>query len=91
MSTIFGDEVISDRFVNEWISACHLWIEGDKFALKDIDGGTPTGEYTIAAIRVKVVRLAGSIACVTRVWFNARETGSWVRDVNCVSLESARR
>ena len=42
-----------------------------------MDGGTPTGEYTIAAIRVKVIRYAEGIACINRVSILCREIGSW--------------
>lgn len=87
MSTIFGNKIISERFVHTF-GVLPVWTEGDKFTLKDVDGGPPTGEYTIAAIKVQIVRLAGSITTVTRVWFCADPSGAWTRDVNCVPVRS---
>lgn len=85
MNRIFGNELISERFVRAW-GVSPEWSEGDKFALKDVDGYEPTGEYVINAIKVQVVRLPASIETVTRVWFQDRESGAWTREMHCVKV-----
>lgn len=79
-------EVLDEKFVRSVIVPGHKWTEGDRFMLKDVDGGPPTGDYVIAAIKVQTVRLKGGCKGrpFVRVWFCARDTGSWVREINCV-------
>ena len=73
---IYGREIISDRFVFEFIVDGHLWTDGDGFVC---DGEN----LTIAAIRVKVVREPASIECETRVTFCSSERGTWESADNC--------
>jgi hypothetical protein len=81
------DEIVRDMFVARVDMGAITWEEGDHFALRDIDGGEPTGDYVIAAIRLQYVSRGGSgpgAVPFRRVWFCVRDGGHWVREVNCV-------
>ena len=84
---------MSENHVDFVLSFGQLVSVGDTFALRDVDGGEPTGEYEITHIRVDThynISLVGNRRIpFKRVYFGTEIAGRicYTRDVNCV-LES---
>ena len=71
---------LSDKLVHQYAGL----YEGDRFSLKDVDDGSPSGEYVCKAIRVQLYEtdMGGRF---TRVYVMDAE-GRWVRDVNICNV-----
>ena len=81
---------MSEKYYGVYPSFGKLVSVGDVFALRDIDGGPPTGEYEITHIRVdthyRVSYLTGQELPFHRVYFGVDMGGrvAYTRDVNCI-------
>ena len=81
---------MSENHVDFVLSFGQLVSVGDTFALRDVDGGEPTGEYEITHIRVdthyNISYVTGGKVPFKRVYFGTELNGRtcYTRDVNCV-------
>jgi hypothetical protein len=68
----------------------HLVNVGDRFRLRDVDGGEPTGDYVVTHIRIDTsytVSLLGNRIPRKRVYIGTNlghSYPSYTRDLNCV-------
>ena len=86
---------MSEKYVGFILSACAGLIQqlvsvGDRFSLRDIDGGVPTGDYEITHIRVDTHYNCSFVNNTQipfkRVYFGVDMDGrtAYTRDVNCI-------
>lgn len=79
---------MSEKHVRSITLSARTLSIGDRFALKDIDGGTPTGDYVIDDIRIDgsytISFATGNIVPFERVYVGCN--GQYTRETNIVLI-----